>query len=257
MKQYLELLQKILDGGNEKGDRTGIGHAEPVPAARCASTSPTAFPMLTTKRLHWPSIAHELLWFPPGDTNVRYLRGERRHHLGRVGRRAGRARAGLRPPVALVADARRRHRGPDRVAGERDPLQPRLAPARGERVERRRHRAHGAAVPPCPPCSVLRREGRLSCHLYQRSADVSRRAVQHRVVRAADAPARRRDGPEARRVLCTASATSTSTSITSRRRAAADASRGRCRSCRWRGARARSSTTASRTSCSRATTRTR
>jgi thymidylate synthase len=69
------------------------------------------FPLLTTKKLPFRSIAHELLWFLAGDTNVKYLK-EWPHHLEQVGGRGRRARADLWP--TMVADARRRHDRSDR-----------------------------------------------------------------------------------------------------------------------------------------------
>ncbi|MDH5159849.1 thymidylate synthase [Heyndrickxia oleronia] len=72
-KQYLELAQHILDHGVEKSDRTGTGTLS-VFGWQSRYDLTKGFPLLTTKRLHWTSIAHELLWFLRGDTNVKYLR---------------------------------------------------------------------------------------------------------------------------------------------------------------------------------------
>ncbi|NYV67587.1 thymidylate synthase [Bacillus sp. Gen3] len=72
-KQYFELAQHILDHGVEKSDRTGTGTLS-VFGWQSRYDLTKGFPLLTTKRLHWPSIAHELLWFLRGDTNVKYLR---------------------------------------------------------------------------------------------------------------------------------------------------------------------------------------
>ncbi|MBH98356.1 MAG: thymidylate synthase [Rhodospirillaceae bacterium] len=72
MKQYLKLLKKIRDEGVEKMDRTGIGTLSIFGhQLRCDLSE--GFPILTTKRLHFPSIIHELLWFLRGDTNIKYL----------------------------------------------------------------------------------------------------------------------------------------------------------------------------------------
>jgi thymidylate synthase len=72
MKQYHDLCRHILENGVRKEDRTGTGTLSTFGYQMRFDLS-KGFPMITTKKLHWPSIAHELLWFLSGDTNTKYL----------------------------------------------------------------------------------------------------------------------------------------------------------------------------------------
>ena len=74
MKQYLELMQKVLDKGTQKNDRTGTGTLSfHFWSSDAFPNLQDGFPLVTTKRCHLRSIIHELLWFLQGDTNIAYL----------------------------------------------------------------------------------------------------------------------------------------------------------------------------------------
>ena len=72
MRNYLDLLEDILESGCQRGDRTGTG-TKSVFGRQLRFDLAKGFPLVTTKRVHIPSVVHELLWFIKGDTNVKYL----------------------------------------------------------------------------------------------------------------------------------------------------------------------------------------
>ena len=81
MQQYHDLLRHILDNGTQKTDRTGTGTIS-VFGYQMRFDLQQGFPLLTTKKVHTRSIIHELLWFIRGDTNIKYLKRQRRKYLG-------------------------------------------------------------------------------------------------------------------------------------------------------------------------------
>ena len=170
MRQYLDLLGKVRNSGSEKGDRTNTGTLS-IFGHQMRFDLQAGFPLVTTKKLHVKSIVHELLWFLQGSTNVRYLneRGvtiwnEWADARGDLGPIYGRQWRSWPAP-----DGRHIDQITNVVAGlKRDP-------------DSRRHIVSAWNVGELDqmalsPCHCLFQfyvaDGRLSCQLYQRSADV-------------------------------------------------------------------------------------
>ena len=170
MRAYLDLLQHILDHGVRKSDRTGTGTLS-VFGYQMRFDLSQGFPLLTTKRLHLRSILHELLWFLAGDTNVRYL-----HENGvTIWDEWADAEGDLGP---IYGAQWRSWPTPD--GGHIDQIS-RVVEQIRTNPDSRRHIVSAWNVAALdemalPPCHALFQfwvaEGRLSCQLYQRSADV-------------------------------------------------------------------------------------
>jgi thymidylate synthase len=170
MRQYHDLLERILRDGVKKSDRTGTGTLS-VFGHQSRYDLSQGFPLITTKKLHIRSIVHELIWFISGDTNIRYLKengvsiwnewADADGNLGPVyGHQwrswPGRDGATIDQITGLVADLRRNPDSRRLIVTAWNPTDiPNMA---------------------LPPCHCLFQfyvaDGKLSCQLYQRSADV-------------------------------------------------------------------------------------
>ena len=171
MQAYLDLLREALEQGAPKGDRTGTG-VRSLFGRQLRFDLRAGFPLVTTKRLHIKSIVHELIWFLNGDTNVRYLQDNGVCDLGRMGGRQRRSRTGLRPSNGAPGKAR---------TGASTIRSPGCSPRSSAIPNSRRLIVSAWNVPDVermklPPCHCLFQfyvaDGRLSCQLYQRSADL-------------------------------------------------------------------------------------
>lgn len=170
MRQYLDLMRHVLDSGARKEDRTGVGTIS-VFGYQMRFDLADGFPLVTTKKLHLRSIIHELLWFLRGDTNIRYLNengvtiwdewADEEGELGPVYGHQWRSWVAADGRVIdQIADVVRRiHTQPD----SRRLLVSAWNVGEIERMA-------------LPPCHCLFQfyvaDGRLSCQLYQRSADI-------------------------------------------------------------------------------------
>ncbi len=187
MRQYLDLLQHVLDHGTERLDRTGTGTVG-VFGYQMRFDLGQGFPALTTKKLHLRSIIYELLWFLRGDTNIKYLKdhgvsiwdewADAEGNLGPVYGSQWRSwpdgRGGTIDQIANVVDEIKRN-----------PYSRRLMVTAWNPAE-----IQDMALPPChclfqfyvepaataaaqrPAAGTRPPKGRLSCQLYQRSADI-------------------------------------------------------------------------------------
>ncbi|MBX3727465.1 MAG: thymidylate synthase [Xanthomonadales bacterium] len=170
MKAYLDLLRDVLENGAAKGDRTGTGTAS-VFGRQVRFDLAEGFPLVTTKKLHLKSIVHELLWFLRGETNVAYLR----EHGVSIWDEWAAADGELGP---VYGRQWRAWPAPD--GGHIDQLAAVIAEIRRNPDSRRLVvSAWNVAELPAmalQPCHTLFQfhvaAGRLSCQLYQRSADV-------------------------------------------------------------------------------------
>ncbi len=170
MRQYQELMRHVLEHGHRKTDRTGTGTLS-VFGWQMRFKLADGFPLLTTKKLHTRSIIHELLWFLQGDTNIRYLKdngvsiwddwadenGDLGPVYGKQWRRWETADGRTVDQIAQLVDGLKRN--PD----SRRHLVSAWNP--GE--------VNNMALPPCHALfQFYVADGRLSCQLYQRSADI-------------------------------------------------------------------------------------
>ena len=170
MQQYLDLLRLILERGAFKSDRTGVG-TRSVFGSQLRFDLNDGFPLLTTKKLHIKSIAYELLWFLRGESNVKFLRD---HGVSIWDEWADDAENWVRctasngavgrPPTAGTSTSFREV--VDQIRTNPDSRRMIVSAWNVGEIEQMR----------LPPCHLLFQfyvaEGRLSCQMYQRSADV-------------------------------------------------------------------------------------
>lgn len=170
MKQYLDLMRHVLENGVEKSDRTGTG-TRSVFGYQMRFDLSEGFPMVTTKKLHLRSIIHELLWFLSGDTNIGYLR----ENKVRIWDEWADENGDLGP---VYGSQWRSWQGAD---GETIDQVSEVVNAIKTNPDSRRLIVSAwnvAEVPKMalPPCHAFFQfyvaEGKLSCQLYQRSADI-------------------------------------------------------------------------------------
>lgn len=170
MKQYLDLLRHVMDNGSDRGDRTGTG-TRSVFGYQMRFDLADGFPVTTTKKLHLKSIIHELLWFLRGDTNIGYLH----EHGVTIWDEWADENGDLGP---VYGSQWRSWPTPD--GGHIDQIA-NLVEGIIKNPNSRRHivsawnpaEVDAMALPPCHCLfQFYVADGRLSCQLYQRSADI-------------------------------------------------------------------------------------
>ena len=180
MKQYLDLVQHVLENGNQKGDRTGTG-TKSVFGYQMRFDLADGFPMVTTKKLHLKSIIYELLWFLKGDTNIEYLQengvkiwdawADENGNLGPV--YGHQWRNWNNEEIDQIADLIKELKtNPNSrrmlVSAWNPSVLPDNSKSFSENVANNK-----AALPPCHAFfQFYVSDGKLSCQLYQRSADI-------------------------------------------------------------------------------------
>ena len=180
MKQYHDLVKHVLENGNEKGDRTGTG-TKSVFGYQMRFDLSEGFPMVTTKKLHLKSIIYELLWFLKGDTNIEYLTqngvriwnewADDNGNLGPVyGHQWRNWNSDEIDQIKDIVHTLKNNPNSRRmlVSAWNPSVLPDTSKSFNENV------ANGkAALPPCHAFfQFYVANGKLSCQLYQRSADI-------------------------------------------------------------------------------------
>ena len=183
MKTYLQLMQHVLDHGTKKGDRTGTGTTS-VFGYQMRFDLQHGFPLVTTKKTHLKSIIHELLWFLKGDTNTAYLRkngvkiwDEWANKEGNLGPVYGHQWRNWPAPNGtsidqisdLIAQIKSKPNSRRLIVSAWN-----VADLPDESISPQANVAHNKmALPPCHAFfQFYVADGRLSCQLYQRSADI-------------------------------------------------------------------------------------
>ena len=169
MKQYLDLLRRIRETGVQKTDRTGVGTLS-VFGSQSRYDLAAGFPLLTTKKVHLKSIIYELLWFIAGDTNIRYLKDhgvsiwdEWADENGDLGPVYGHQWRSWPTPEGKTID--QLSNVVDQIRNHPDSRRMLVSAWNVGEVER-------MALPPCHCLfQFYVADGKLSCQLYQRSAD--------------------------------------------------------------------------------------
>jgi len=180
MKQYLDLIKHVKESGIQKGDRTGTG-TKSVFGYQMRFDLAKGFPMLTTKKLHLKSIIHELLWFLKGDTNIAYLKengvkiwnawADENGDLGPVyGHQWRNWNSEGIDQITDVINAIKSNPNSRRlmVSAWNPSVMPDTSVSFADNVANNK-----AALPPCHAFfQFYVADGKLSCQLYQRSADI-------------------------------------------------------------------------------------